>query len=113
MAKVTIELDLQNTSEVIECYAMLKEVLDTRFHKIKEVKKMDQEGMKSVLHETRKEVDANIKKVEDLKKSSINQLAGRELALAYTKLQEAKMWLGKCLEMIGSELPKEFQDKVE
>jgi hypothetical protein len=34
-------------------------------------------------------------------------------ALVYTKLQEAKMWTGKCLEQIGFELPKEYQDKAE
>jgi len=37
----------------------------------------------------------------------------REMSLVITKLQEAKMWAGKCLEQIGSELPKEFQDKAE
>jgi hypothetical protein len=37
---------------------------------------------------------------------------GREISLVITKLQEGKMWAGKCLEMIGSELPKEFQDKA-
>jgi len=37
----------------------------------------------------------------------------REIALVYTKLQEAKMWIGKCLEQIGSELPAEFRDKAE
>ena len=28
-------------------------------------------------------------------------------------LIEAKMWLGKCLEDMGSELPKEYQDQAE
>ncbi len=36
---------------------------------------------------------------------------GREISLVITKLQEGKMWAGKCLEQIGSELPAEFQDK--
>jgi hypothetical protein len=35
----------------------------------------------------------------------------RESALAYTKLQEAKMWMGKVLEELGSELPEEFRDR--
>ncbi len=38
---------------------------------------------------------------------------GREIALTITKLEEAKMWGGKCLEVIGNELPKEYQDKAE
>lgn len=112
MSKITIDLDMYNTGEVIEVYAMLKELIDMRLHKGKGVRKLDQEGMKSVLHDARKEVDANINKVEELQKTTINQLAGRELEKARTKLQEGKMWLGKCLEMIGSELPKEFQDKA-
>lgn len=37
---------------------------------------------------------------------------GREIALVITKLEEAKMWGGKCLEAIGSELPAEFADKA-
>lgn len=37
---------------------------------------------------------------------------GREIALAHTKLQEAKMWVGKALEIAGSELPEEFRDKA-
>lgn len=37
----------------------------------------------------------------------------REIEIAKMKLQEAKMWVGKCLEKLGHELPKEFQDKVE
>lgn len=36
---------------------------------------------------------------------------GRALSLAITKLEEAKMWLGKRLEEIGSELPEEYRDK--
>lgn len=36
----------------------------------------------------------------------------RELSLAYTKLQEAKMWLGKVLEEMGSQLPVEFRDEI-
>lgn len=61
------------------------------------------------LHQFRKEIDALIKKA----KASTNNILGREMALVHTKLQEAKMWAGKCLEAIGSELPKEFRDEAE
>ena len=77
--------------------------------------------MQRTLHELRKQVDACIQAVDSWKVERGQQMTAsqeqvkcqREIALAYTKLQEAKMWLGKCLEVIGSELPKEFQDKAE
>jgi hypothetical protein len=62
-------------------------------------------------HDTRKQIDAIIKRVGMAKPSFTK--GGREVALVYTKLQEAKMWTGKILEELGSELPKEFQDKAE
>ncbi len=37
----------------------------------------------------------------------------RRMQIVHNKLVEAKMWLGKCLEAYGSELPKEFRDKAE
>ena len=36
---------------------------------------------------------------------------GREYSLAITKLEEAKMWLGKSLGAFGSQLPDEFNDE--
>ena len=61
------------------------------------------------LHSFRKEIDALIQKARACQTISMS----REMALVHTKLQEAKMWVGKCLEALGSELPKEFQDKAE
>lgn len=52
------------------------------------------------LKELRVQIDACIK------------YAGREVALARTKLQEAKMWVGKALGALGSELPEEFRDEA-
>ncbi|MGF6428240.1 hypothetical protein ABIE91_003460 [Bradyrhizobium elkanii] len=37
----------------------------------------------------------------------------REIALVRTKLQEAKMWAGKILEVLGSPFPAELADKAE
>jgi len=34
--------------------------------------------------------------------------AGREVALAHTKLEEAKMWLGKALGEAGAKLPADY-----
>lgn len=67
---------------------------------------------KEMLHEMRKSIDALIQ-WSGLKKAEDDISYGREMALVHTKLQEAKMWAGKCLEAIGSELPVEFRDKAE
>ena len=67
------------------------------------------------IHDLRKKIDAKIQYVSSLKndKREDYQKFSREIALVFTKLQEAKMWAGKCLEAIGSELPKEFRDEAE
>jgi len=66
------------------------------------------------IHGFRKQIDACIQVAEDDMNSDSSDKPDykREMALVRTKLQEAKMWAGKCLERIGSELPKEFQDKA-
>ena len=38
--------------------------------------------------------------------------AGREISLSYPHLQEAKMWLGQALGMLGSKLPPEYADEA-
>lgn len=64
------------------------------------------------VHAFRKAIDANIQEAESITKD-LNRAAGaREAALVKTKLQEAKMWAGKILEELGSELPAEYQDKA-
>lgn len=60
---------------------------------------------KEDVHQFRKEIDACIVKAQA-------EPGSREMALVITKLQEAKMWAGKVLEAMGSELPVEFQDKA-
>jgi len=75
--------------------------------------------LKEQLHDLRKEIDKNIQAVGSYKLDPNSEtldrrsMCQREIALAYTKLQEAKMWIGKCLEAVGSELPEEFRDKAE
>lgn len=74
--------------------------------------------LKEQIHLLRKSIDAVINEAGAYKNQpNQEQLAGqekiqREISLVYTKLQEAKMWAGKCLEQLGSELPAEFQDKA-
>jgi hypothetical protein len=66
------------------------------------------------LHEFRKQIDACIVVSESENLPGVDRMPyAREMALVRTKLQEAKMWAGKCLEMNGSELPVEFRDKAQ
>ena len=67
------------------------------------------EDLKKELHDFRKAIDANIQKAESLKNGMSNSNELRAISLSKTKLEEGKMWVGKTLEAIGSELPKEFQ----
>jgi|TARA_Y100000310_G_C20703059_1_gene831917 hypothetical protein len=63
------------------------------------------------LHKFRTKIDANILKAEHVLVGSPQY--AREMALVRTKLQEAKMWVGKCLEVLGSHFPKELRDHSE
>ena len=68
--------------------------------------------LEGYLHDFRKEIDVNIKKSEEyLGRETLQKDCKREMALTHTKLQEAKMWVGKCLEAIGSEFPEELRDE--
>ena len=59
----------------------------------------------------RKEIDKNIKRAGELKNFNKDKY-GREMSLVYTKLQEAKMRAGKCLEAINSPFPEELRDEA-
>lgn len=65
------------------------------------------------LHQLRQEIDALIQKVGLRKADEKMKVAGREMSLSYTHLQEAKMWLGQALGMLGSELPQQYADKAQ
>lgn len=71
------------------------------------------EDVQAKLHDERRAIDERINAVELLKQNEGLRAAGREIALSYTHLQEAKMWLGQALGMVGSVLPAEFADKAE
>ena len=73
----------------------------------------EQTQQEGTLHNYRKEIDAMIQKVSKLKEDEVMKPAGREIALSYTHLQEAKMWLGQALGMLGSELPAQYADKAQ
>lgn len=67
------------------------------------------------VHDFRKLIDANIQIAErDLSSDESDRPDyKREMALVRTKLQEAKMWAGKILEVMGAPFPKELADKAE
>lgn len=71
--------------------------------------------LKEKSHDVRKKIDAVIQYVATIKNDTRPEYAKgkREVALVYTKLQEAKMWMGKVLEELGSPFPKELSDKAE
>lgn len=74
--------------------------------------------MEKELHAFRQEIDADIKKAGSFKiergqDGTQEEVAmAREISIAYTKLQEAKMWVGKCLEAINSPFPEELRDEA-
>lgn len=65
------------------------------------------------IHALRKQIDSVIVAAQNHQATIGRNPGGREVSLVVTKLQEGKMWAGKILEALGSELPKEFQDKAE
>lgn len=75
--------------------------------------------IQGALHELRKQTDALTSSTQLVRSwnpqpvSPTDKTCGREMSLAITKLEEAKMWLGKALGAMGSELPAEFADKAD
>lgn len=67
---------------------------------------------KEILKNLRKQIDGVIQVAEHVLNQQPQAVYIRELLLVKTKLQEAKMWGGKCLEVLGYELPEEYQDKA-
>jgi len=62
------------------------------------------------LHQFRKYIDMAINSAEQDITPEIPY--DREMRIVHTKLQEAKMWTGKCLEVAGSPFPPELADKA-
>jgi hypothetical protein len=77
----------------------------------------------STIKDFRKSIDAQIVIAEQLMgfdktreatnhEAEIRKAGARELTLVRTKLQEAKMWAGKILEVLGNPFPAELADKA-
>lgn len=60
----------------------------------------------------RESIDWNILESAEMLTQMGGQPGAREMALVRTKLQEAKMWVGKVLEANGNPLPEEFRDEA-
>jgi len=64
----------------------------------------------------RRQIDACIQRAEAMLEVYPKDLrdisCAREISLVRTKLQEAKMWAGKILEVLGSPFPAELADKA-
>lgn len=75
-------------------------------------------SFESAIHDFRKQIDVCIQKAEGYiggnnVTSDFHKKYVREMSLVRTKLQEAKMWCGKVLEVTDASLPPEFRDKAE
>lgn len=72
----------------------------------------DQTVKQNEVKALRVQIDACIK--ESIRLSAVigRGAGGRELSLVTTKLQEGKMWAGKILEELGSELPAQYRDEA-
>lgn len=68
---------------------------------------MEQENVKDL----RVQIDATIKRAKELADTRPPK-GGAEMTLVYRNLQMAKMWCGKVLEEMGSQLPEEFRDEA-
>ena len=63
------------------------------------------------IKELRVAIDKNIKETGRLRQVNNEDKAAREFSLTITKLEEARMWLGKALGELGQKLPEEFRDE--
>lgn len=59
-------------------------------------------------HELRRRISACLEFADKMAKAIDCGAGGRELALAITKLQEGKMWVGKACGELGGTLPEGY-----
>ena len=74
---------------------------------------MREKTMEEKIHDLRKEIDRVIKLTQLLRLEIDRGNGGREISLAFTKLQEGKMWAGKVLEALGSKFPAKYRDEAQ
>ena len=66
------------------------------------------------LKQLRQDIDKLIQISDEYKTTNEGQkypVYIREISIVKTKLQEAKMWTGKCIEISGFPLPEKYRDE--
>jgi hypothetical protein len=63
-----------------------------------------------IIKQFRKDIDAQIQRAEQLWVP--DTVYHRQMGIVKTRLEEAKMWAGKVLEVVGNPLPAELADKA-
>lgn len=66
----------------------------------------------NAVKELRVSIDGDTRYAQSLAQEINRGPGGSEMALAITKLQEAKMWVGQVLGEIGHKLPEEYRDEA-
>ena len=74
-------------------------------------KRVEQEKAEAFLHGFRTRISSVID-IADGARQDRESGFGREMSITHTKLQEAKMWVGKCLEAINSPFPEDLRDEA-
>ena len=85
--------------------------MPTGANTVSQISKEEFEGFVAVVKDFRVQIDAAIQRAEKWLGSS-QRYGQREMSLVRTKLQEAKMWGGKILEVAGNPFPAELADKA-
>ncbi len=73
---------------------------------------MENTTTQQAIKNQRVDIDRCIKYGRLLLESANRGTGARELALSFTHLQEAKMWLGMALGELGHKLPEEYRNEA-
>lgn len=70
-------------------------------------------SLKGFLKDLRVSIDKDLQEASTIRDviAQEGSKGSREVSLAITKLQEAKMWTGQALGEIGSKLPEQYRDE--
>jgi len=71
--------------------------------------RIDIHKLETELDKFTKEIAKDLARIINNPTKNLPQLL-RRANLAHDKISEGRMWLGKCLQSIGSELPPEYRD---
>lgn len=66
----------------------------------------------NAMKELRVSINGDIRYAQSLAQEINRGTGGRELALAITNLQQARMWVGEALGELGHTLPEAYRDEA-